>query len=186
MAVYQIYDYEENIGYFTHFSDAKDAYDNFTSKYRSWGIGLFKLDEKSGKFIEEDWWGDGEETPLRKITKEEIEKLSDEIFSFQGCGWDSISAFIDEKSMLKYLAGRYGDDLNHIKPTRDNFAIYTLSWFRYSHTLEHAVISAMDLEEGIAKTKINTVTKGWKSPGEVYIPLVNKEELRSEFEKIRG
>ncbi len=43
----------------------------------------------------------------------------------------------------------------------------------------------MDSGDKITKTKINTLTKEWKSPGEVYIPLMNEEKLRSEFEKIR-
>ncbi len=186
MAVYQIYDYEGRAGYFTHFSDAKKEYDRLISKYGNHGIGLLKLDEKSGEFKDEDWWG-GEEskTSLRRITRKEIKRLPDEIFLFQGCEWDSILAFIDEESMLKYLAKHYGGDLIHIEPTRENFAIYTLNYFRHSCTFDYAVESAIDLEEGIAKTKINTVTMEWKSPGEIYVPLMNREKLREEFEKIR-
>ncbi len=147
MAVYQVYDYEGHVGFFTRFSDAKRAHDNFASEHRSTEIVLFKLNEKSGKFEEEDYWEDGEETCLREITEKEIDKLPDGIFSFKGCEWTSGSAFISEESMLRYLAMRYGDDLNHIKPTKENFAIYTLSQFRNSCTFDHAVESAINLEE---------------------------------------
>nr|QBK92500.1 MAG: hypothetical protein LCPAC401_01380 [Pithovirus LCPAC401] len=185
MAVYHIYDHDGHVGYFTHFSDAKKEHDKSDFSYQNHGIGLLKLDEKSGEFKSEDWWGEDDENSLRKITKEEIKRLPDEIFSFQGCEWDSMSSFIDEESMLEYLAKQYGDDLSHIKPTRENFAIYTLSWFRDSCTFDYAVESAIDLEEGIARTKINTVTRRWKSPGEIYVPLMDREKLRREFEKIR-
>ena len=185
MAVYKIYDYEGRVGYFTRFSDAKREYDKSDFSYQNHGIDLLKLDEKSGEFKSEDWWGEDDENSLRKITKEEIKRLPDEIFSFQGCEWDSMSSFINEEPMLKYLAEHYGDDLVHIEPTRENFAIYILNYFRHSCTFDYAVESAIDLEEGIARTKINTVTMKWKSPGEIYVPLMNKERLRREFEKIR-
>ena len=144
MAVYQIYDHEGHVGYFTHFCDAKKEHDKQRSNYQNHGIGLLKLDEKSREFKLEDWWDDENKISLREIMK--IERLPKEIFSFQGCEWDSMSTFIDEKSMLKYLAKRYGDDLSHIKPTRENFAIYTLNWFRESCTFDYAVESAIDLE----------------------------------------
>ncbi len=66
-----------------------------------------------GLWIKED--GD---VPLREIKEEEIKRLPDEIFSFQGFAENTVCAFIDEKSMLKYTAERYANDLNYIKPTR--------------------------------------------------------------------
>nr|QBK93749.1 MAG: hypothetical protein LCPAC406_00630 [Pithovirus LCPAC406] len=185
MAVYQTYNDEGYVGYFTTFSDAKEVHDSFNSKYQARDISLCRLDEKSGELMVENWWSEKRKTYLREITKGEIEKLPDEIFSYQGSEWATVSAFIDEESMLKYLVQRYGDNLSHIKPTRENFAIHTLSWFRNSPTFEYAVISAMDSGERIMKTKINTITREWKSPGEEYIPLMNEEKLHNEFEKIR-
>nr|QBK92497.1 MAG: hypothetical protein LCPAC401_01350 [Pithovirus LCPAC401] len=190
MAIYQVYDYdcdyEGHFGYFTKFSIARKVFDKFYSRHDSDGISLLKLDEKSGEFKEEDrWWK--EDRYLREITKNELKRLPEEIFLYQGREWPSALVFIDEESMLRHLVelGKDENRLNHIKPTRENFAIHILSWYRNSCTFDHAITRAMASGTEIARAKINKVTREWKTFGEIYIALMNRDELRSEFEKIR-
>nr|QBK92798.1 MAG: hypothetical protein LCPAC401_04360 [Pithovirus LCPAC401] len=190
MAVYQVFNYDF-VGLTTDFKQAEDFLEQVEGEDgNSMGIYLMKINEETGKFVEDDFARKGES--LRNITKEEVRRLPEKLYILNMDGEEEIEhiMYVAEQSLLedlRYYHEHNGELFGIFGDYCDNFAAYIL--YEYvtdgpvGATFDEAVNYVVDNGDYIGTAKVGELTSlDMKNMGDEYLPRIDKKNLRKTYE----
>ena len=188
MAIYQVHSYSK-MGITTDYEEAKQFLTEIKDKDCFEGIFLLYLDEETGEFRCEDHVElETLQFPLGEITKEEKDRLPNELFIMNMNRTDHIEydIFLDQISMIKFLRARYQEFSDEIDYLNDNFTRWSL-FDGISQNLEE--IPFEDVVKDIRKTgiysctvKVGKITNlNPQDIGNMYFNSTDQETLRKAF-----